>query len=226
MDERAGSRRGRRAAAGWRTVACSRWPRGAAGAPARAARAAPACWWSATACRPSTAWRAAAAGWRCSSSACAQGRHRRHGGQRQHQRRHHLGRPLAPAGAAEAAPADARGHRTRRQRRAARPAAGDDARQPGRRWRAPRAAAGAKVLVLGMQVPPNYGRKYGDDFAALFAQRGQGRAARRWCPSCSKAWPTRRMPRRCSSPTASTRRRAAHPVMLDNVWPVLAPLLK
>jgi len=30
-------------------------------------------------------------------------------------------------------------------------------------------AAGAKVLLLGMQVPPNYGRKYGEDFAALYA---------------------------------------------------------
>ena len=30
-------------------------------------------------------------------------------------------------------------------------------------------SAGARVLIVGMQVPPNYGRKYSDDFAALFA---------------------------------------------------------
>jgi acyl-CoA thioesterase-1 len=29
-------------------------------------------------------------------------------------------------------------------------------------------AAGASVLLLGMQVPPNYGRAYADDFAKLF----------------------------------------------------------
>jgi acyl-CoA thioesterase-1 len=29
-------------------------------------------------------------------------------------------------------------------------------------------AAGAKVLLVGMQVPPNYGRRYSDDFAALY----------------------------------------------------------
>jgi acyl-CoA thioesterase I len=31
-------------------------------------------------------------------------------------------------------------------------------------------SAGARVLVVGMQVPPNYGRKYADDFAGLFAE--------------------------------------------------------
>ena len=30
-------------------------------------------------------------------------------------------------------------------------------------------AAGARVLIAGMQVPPNYGRKYNEDFAAVFA---------------------------------------------------------
>jgi acyl-CoA thioesterase-1 len=31
-------------------------------------------------------------------------------------------------------------------------------------------AAGAQVLLIGMQVPPNYGRAYSDAFAKLFAQ--------------------------------------------------------
>jgi acyl-CoA thioesterase-1 len=30
--------------------------------------------------------------------------------------------------------------------------------------------AGAKVLLLGMQVPPNYGATYGAEFADLFSQ--------------------------------------------------------
>jgi acyl-CoA thioesterase I len=33
--------------------------------------------------------------------------------------------------------------------------------------------AKAKVLLVGMQVPPNYGKKYADDFARLFAQVAQ-----------------------------------------------------
>ena len=39
-------------------------------------------------------------------------------------------------------------------------------------------AAGAKVLILGMQLPPNYGRAYGDRFAAIFADvaRSEGAA--------------------------------------------------
>ena len=39
-------------------------------------------------------------------------------------------------------------------------------------------AAGAKVVVVGMQMPPNYGNKYGQEFAALFATvaRSEGAA--------------------------------------------------
>ena len=86
-------------------------------------------------------------------------------------------------------------------------------------------AAGAKVLIVGIAVPPNYGRKYGEDFVRLFGTVAEPRA-RRWCPSCWPAWPTRRTPTSCSSPTASTPRPQAHPRMLDNVWPVLRPLLR
>jgi acyl-CoA thioesterase I len=85
--------------------------------------------------------------------------------------------------------------------------------------------AGAKVLLVGMQVPPNYGRKYGDDFFALFpavARAGgaslvpfllQGVAD---APNAEAMFQPDRI-----HPVA-----AAHPVMLANVWPVLAPLLR
>ena len=33
--------------------------------------------------------------------------------------------------------------------------------------------AGARVLLVGMQLPPNYGRRYGEDVAALFAKVAQ-----------------------------------------------------
>lgn len=85
--------------------------------------------------------------------------------------------------------------------------------------------AGARVVVLGMQVPPNYGRKYGDEFAALFGSvaRSGGAALVPFfldgvanAPNAEAMFQSDRI-----HPVA-----AAHPVMLGNVWPVLAPLLK
>ena len=86
-------------------------------------------------------------------------------------------------------------------------------------------AAGARVLIIGMQVPPNYGRKYGDEFAALFADVAKAEKAA-LVPFLLKgvadgADATALFQADRIHPTA-----AAHPIMLDNVWPVLAPLLK
>ncbi len=86
-------------------------------------------------------------------------------------------------------------------------------------------AAGAKVLIAGMQVPPNYGRKYGHDFAAVF-----GRVAR----SENVALLPFLLAGVADVPEAEHRfqadrihpNAAAHPQMLDNVWPVLRPLLR
>ncbi len=86
-------------------------------------------------------------------------------------------------------------------------------------------AAGAKVMVVGMQVPPNYGRKYGDDFAALFATVAKAEGAA-LVPFLLKGV--------ADGPQADTifqadrihPKEAAHPVMLENVWAVLRPLLK
>jgi len=85
--------------------------------------------------------------------------------------------------------------------------------------------AGAQVLVIGMQVPPNYGRKYSDDFAALFAEVAGGAKAA-LVPFLLKGV--------ADAPDAETLfqadrihpRAEAHPTMLDNVWTVLRPLLK
>ncbi|EHR71099.1 lysophospholipase L1-like esterase [Burkholderiales bacterium JOSHI_001] len=86
-------------------------------------------------------------------------------------------------------------------------------------------AAGAKVLVVGMQVPPNYGRQYAQDFAALFARVAQTEGAALVpfllagvadSPQAESLFQADRI-----HPSA-----AAHPRILDNVWPVLAPLLR
>ena len=85
--------------------------------------------------------------------------------------------------------------------------------------------AGAKVLVLGMAVPPNYGRAYGESFTALFGAvaRAQGAALVPFLlagvadgPQAEELFQADRI-----HPKA-----AAHPIMLANVWPVLRPLLK
>ncbi len=86
------------------------------------------------------------------------------------------------------------------------------------------AGAGARVVVLGMQVPPNYGRKYSEDFAALFGAvaRQEGAALVPFLlkgvadgPRAEQLFQADRI-----HPTE-----AAQPLMLDNVWPVLKPVL-
>jgi acyl-CoA thioesterase I len=86
-------------------------------------------------------------------------------------------------------------------------------------------AAGARVLIVGMQVPPNYGQKYATDFAALFAAlaKAEGAALVPFFlagvadgPDAGASFQSDRI-----HPNAQ-----AQPRMLDNVWPVLKPLLK
>ena len=85
--------------------------------------------------------------------------------------------------------------------------------------------AHAKVLILGMQLPPNYGRDYGERFAGLFADvaRSEGAALVPFMlkgvadiPQAEAMFQADRI-----HPLA-----AAHPTILANVWPVLEPLLK
>ena len=86
-------------------------------------------------------------------------------------------------------------------------------------------AAGAKVLLAGMQVPPNYGRKYGEDFAALFpaAAKAEGTAL---VPFLLKGVADGPDATRLFQADRIHPLEAAHPIILDNVWPVLKPLLK
>ncbi|MEF7617329.1 arylesterase [Aquincola sp. MAHUQ-54] len=86
-------------------------------------------------------------------------------------------------------------------------------------------AAGARVLVAGMQVPPNYGRKYSEDFAALFGTvaKAEGTAL---VPFLLKGVADAPNADVLFQPDRIHPRETAHPTMLDNVWPVLRPLLK
>ncbi len=86
-------------------------------------------------------------------------------------------------------------------------------------------AAGARVLIAGMAMPPNYGRAYGEAFTALFATVAQAEktallpfflAGVADGPKADELFQADRI-----HPKAE-----AHPQILANVWPVLRPLLK
>ncbi|MDB5965498.1 MAG: Arylesterase [Polaromonas sp.] len=85
--------------------------------------------------------------------------------------------------------------------------------------------AGAKVLIVGMQVPPNYGGAYGATFSGLFARVAQAEKVA-LVPFFLKgiadvADAETRFQADRIHPTA-----ASQPAMLDNVWPELKKLLK
>ena len=81
-------------------------------------------------------------------------------------------------------------------------------------------AAKAKVLIIGMQMPPNYGQDYGARFAAIFATVAKANKTGLVPfllkgvadgPDAQKLFQNDRI-----HPTE-----AAHPTMLNNVWPVV-----
>jgi acyl-CoA thioesterase-1 len=81
--------------------------------------------------------------------------------------------------------------------------------------------AKAKVLVVGMQIPPNYGGDYTKRFAALFPKLAketksalvpfmlQGVAEKPELFQADRIHPNA----------------AAHPKILNNIWPQLQPLI-
>lgn len=85
-------------------------------------------------------------------------------------------------------------------------------------------AAGARVLLTGMRLPPNYGRDYGERFAALFAEVARAEGAS-LVPFLLKGVADGPDPEALFQPDRIHPTAAAHPIMLDNVWPVLRPLL-
>ena len=84
--------------------------------------------------------------------------------------------------------------------------------------------AGAKVVIAGMQVPPNYGAAYGKEFADLFEQVAkQTKAA--LVPFLLKGVADRSDAMDWFQGDRIHPLAKAHPLMLDNVWPALKPLL-
>ena len=85
-------------------------------------------------------------------------------------------------------------------------------------------AAGAKVLIAGMQLPPNYGRRYGEEFAALFAKVARQENAA-LVPFFLDGVANGPQADSLFQPDRIHPRAEAHPIILGNVWPVLSRLL-
>jgi acyl-CoA thioesterase-1 len=85
--------------------------------------------------------------------------------------------------------------------------------------------AGARVLLVGMQVPPNYGTDYTNRFSGLFGkvakERKAGLVPFLLAGVADVTDPTSLFQADRIHPKAE-----AHPRMLDNVWPELKKLLK
>lgn len=82
-------------------------------------------------------------------------------------------------------------------------------------------AAGARVLLVGMRIPPNYGREYADRFAATFEEVARQRKVG-LAPFLLDGFADRL---EYFQPDRIHPNERAQPLMLDNVWPHLAPLL-
>ena len=83
-------------------------------------------------------------------------------------------------------------------------------------------ASGARVLLLGMKIPPNYGTRYTKGFERIFndlAKRYQLPLVPFFLEKV--ALNTQLMQADGIHPTA-----AGQPLMLDSVWPTLKPLLR
>ena len=81
-------------------------------------------------------------------------------------------------------------------------------------------SAGARVLLVGMRLPPNYGRDYGERFFAMY-----GKLARELhaplVPFMLDGVADTSFQADRLHPTAD-----AHPIILGNIWPRILPLIK
>lgn len=84
--------------------------------------------------------------------------------------------------------------------------------------------AGARVLLVGMQVPPNYGQDYAKRFSSLFRTVARKNKAA-LVPFFLRGVADTPDPARLFQSDRIHPTEQAHPIMLDNVWPELKKLL-
>lgn len=83
-------------------------------------------------------------------------------------------------------------------------------------------AAGSRVLMLGVRLPPNYGPVYSEGFARTLAEVAARTGAGfvpQWLAGVDEE-------RALMQPDGLHPTAAAQPRLLDNVWPALEPLLQ
>jgi acyl-CoA thioesterase I len=85
--------------------------------------------------------------------------------------------------------------------------------------------AGSKVLLLGMQIPPNYGKRYSQAFAGMFQDVASTQQIA-LLPFFLKDVADRPDARDWFQSDGIHPLAKAHPVILNNVWPRLKPLLR
>jgi acyl-CoA thioesterase I len=86
-------------------------------------------------------------------------------------------------------------------------------------------AVGAQVVLAGMQLPPNYGRRYSEEFTTVFTAVAQSENAA-VVPFFLKGVADGPQAEVMFQPDRIHPKEQAQPIMLDNMWAVLAPLLK
>lgn len=85
--------------------------------------------------------------------------------------------------------------------------------------------AGARVALVGIQVPPNYGRKYTEEFAAIFPRVAQETGSQ-LVPFLLKGVADDADPLRWFQADRIHPKEEAQPRLLDNVWSVVGPMLR
>ncbi|MCB2018526.1 MAG: arylesterase [Hydrogenophaga sp.] len=85
-------------------------------------------------------------------------------------------------------------------------------------------AAGAKVVLVGMQVPPNYGGQYTRDFQSVFRQVAEAEKTA-LVPFLLKGVADLPDPTLLFQEDRIHPNESAQATLADNVWPVLRPLL-
>ena len=78
--------------------------------------------------------------------------------------------------------------------------------------------SGAKVLLLGMQVPPNYGQRYTDEFAKVFTDTAKSMGVSLLPFFLSNVADAPDAPRLFQADRIHPNE-LAQPIMLDNMWP-------
>ncbi len=86
-------------------------------------------------------------------------------------------------------------------------------------------AAGAKAVLLGMQVPPNYGKRYAEEFRTLFETLARSERVA-FVPFFLRGVADAPDPLALFQADRIHPNAQAQPLLLDNVWPVVQPLLR